>query len=92
MENIINVENARRILGDLISRVNENKQPVVITRRSKEKAILLDYDEYVRLKTLAEKAKEDRLIEALEKIQQAVAEAGIPYEAVAEAIREVRSR
>ncbi|MCL6449513.1 MAG: hypothetical protein K6U04_15480 [Armatimonadetes bacterium] len=62
----------------------------MITRRSKEKAILLDYDEYVRLKALAEKAKEDRLIEALEKIQQAVAEAGISYEAVTEAIHVVR--
>jgi len=31
------------------------------------------------------------LVEALERIQQAVAEVGIPYEAVAEAIREDRS-
>jgi len=92
MENIMNVESARRILGDLISQVNENKQPVIITRRSKEKAILLDYDEYVRLQSLVEKTKEYQLIEALERIRQAVAVEGIPCEAVDEAIREVRSR
>ncbi|GAB6274799.1 MAG: type II toxin-antitoxin system Phd/YefM family antitoxin [Peptococcaceae bacterium] len=92
MENIMNVESARRILGDLINQVNENKQPVIITRRSKGKAVLLDYNEYLRLKSLVEKTKEYQLIEALERIQQAVAMEGISCEAVDEAIREVRSR
>lgn len=92
MENIMNVESARRILGDLINQVNENKQPVIITRRSKGKAVLLDYNEYLRLRSLVEKTKEYQLIEALERIQQAVAMDGISCEAVDEAIREVRSR
>lgn len=92
MEQIMGVEDARRILGDLVSRVNKTKDPVIITRRAREKAVLLDYEAYLTLHKLAEQAKEQQVIAALERIQHAVAEEGIPYESVDEAIREVRSR
>lgn len=92
MENVLGVEEARRLLGELVYRVNQGKEPVIITRRAREKAILMGYEEYRKLQDLAVEAAANRVAQALEKIHQKVNEAGVPPAVVEEAIREVRSR
>jgi len=92
MENMLGVEEARRILGELISRVSRERETVVITRRAREKAVLMNYEEYRKLQELAAEATAKRAAEALARIRAGVAEAGIPESVVGEAVREVRSR
>lgn len=92
MENVLGVEEARRVLGELVSDVSRKKEAVIITRRAKERAVLIGYEEYRRLKEVAAEAASARVAQALARIHEAVREAGVPPSAVEEAIREVRSR
>lgn len=86
------VEEARRILGDLVGEVSRKKVAVIITRRAREKAVLIGYEEYVRLKEVAVEAASARVAQSLARIHEAVRNAGIPPSVVEEAIREARSR
>ncbi len=92
MENMLGVEEARRVLGELVSRVSRERETVVITRRAREKAVLINYEEYRKLQELAAEATAKRVAEALARIRAGVAQAGIPESVVGEAVLEVRSR
>ena len=92
MEYVVGVEEARRSLGDMVSRVSRSKETVIIARRAREKAVLMGYEEYMRLRELAAEAASDRVAESLARIRDAVKEAGVSQSVVDEAIREVRSR
>ncbi|MGE5484692.1 MAG: hypothetical protein ACM3X4_06720 [Ignavibacteriales bacterium] len=67
-------------------------ETVVIARRVREKAVLMGYDEYMRLRDLAAEAASNKVAESLARIQEAVKKAGLPPSVVEEAVREVRSR
>lgn len=60
-------------LADVIDRARRGETPTIITRRGKEEAVVLDIDEYRRLKQLEEQA-EDAWLSALAK--EAMAEGG----------------
>ena len=92
MEDVLGVEDARRKLGDLVRDASSTKKAIVITRRAKEKAVLLGYEEYKRLRDLADEASVARVSDSLLEIHTAMKDAGIPASVVAEAIRDVRSR
>lgn len=92
MLDMLGVEEARRILGELVTNVCQRKEAVVITRRSKEKAVLLDYEEYRRLRGLEKEVAARRVADALSRIRRTVQDAGIPESVIQESIDEVRSR
>lgn len=92
MENVVGVEEARRTLGRLIRRIVETGEEVVITRRAREKVVMMDYEEYKKLRELAAEASAAKVSEALVRIRTAVREAGLSAGVVDDALREVRSR
>ncbi len=92
LEYILGVEEARKNLGNLIADVARKKQPVVITRRTKEKAVLVNYEEYKKLEEMAESAAANDVSLALKRIRRSVAAEGLPIGSVEEAIREVRGK
>ena len=92
MEDVLGVEEARRALGDLVSDVSGTSKAVIITRRTREKAVLLGYEEYKKLQGMAATVASMKVAESLSRIHAAVKNAGIPSSAVEEAVREVRSR
>ncbi len=91
MEKVVAIEEARKKLGKLVLEVASSREPVIIARRNSERAVLLGYEEYERLKAQEAQAAESRFQEALDRIHSAVAKAGIKREVVEEAIRKVRS-
>ncbi|WP_344963301.1 type II toxin-antitoxin system Phd/YefM family antitoxin, partial [Streptomyces thioluteus] len=48
----------RSHLADAIDRARREDTPTVITRRGKEEAVLIDIDEYRRLRQLEERAED----------------------------------
>ncbi|MDA2923405.1 type II toxin-antitoxin system Phd/YefM family antitoxin [Acidobacteria bacterium AH-259-L09] len=90
MEKVVAVEEARRKLGKLVVEVASSRQPVIIARRNSERAVLLGYEEYERLRSHEAQMAESRFHEALERIHSAVAKTGVKPEVVKEAIRKVR--
>jgi prevent-host-death family protein len=92
MESILGVEEARRVLGALVSKVNLDRGVVVITRRAREKAVLMNYDEYTKLRELASEATGRKASDALARIRASVREAAVPESVIGEVIDEVRSR
>jgi len=92
VENVVGVEEARRTLGRLIRRIVETGEEVVITRRAREKVVMMDYEEYKKLRELAAEASAAKVSEALVRIRTAVREAGLSAGVVDDALREVRSR
>ncbi|MCX5341780.1 type II toxin-antitoxin system Phd/YefM family antitoxin [Streptomyces atratus] len=51
----------RRHLADVIDRARRDETPTIITRRGKSEAVLVDIDEYRRLKQIAEQHEEEWL-------------------------------
>lgn len=92
MEKQVPIEEARRKLGRLVVEVASSRQPVIIARRNSERAVLLGYEEYERLRSQESQIAESRFQEALSRIHSAVAKAGIKPGAVKEAIRKIRRR
>ncbi|MDA2937971.1 type II toxin-antitoxin system Phd/YefM family antitoxin [Acidobacteria bacterium AH-259-A15] len=90
MEKVVAVEEARRKLGKLVMEVASSRQPVIIARRNSERAVLLGYEEYERLRSHEAQMAESRFHQALERIHSAVAKTGVKPEVVKEAIRKVR--
>jgi len=90
MEKIVAIEEARRTLGKLVLEVASSREPVIIARRNSERAVLLGYEEYERLRSQEAQMAESRFHEALKRIHSAVAKAGVRPEVVKEAIRTVR--
>ncbi|UVT13856.1 type II toxin-antitoxin system Phd/YefM family antitoxin [Streptomyces thermocarboxydus] len=56
-------------LADVIDRARREETPTIITRRGKQEAVVIDIEEYQRLRRLAEDAEEswlNRLADAAE--------------------------
>ena len=74
--------------------LNELDRPVTVLRDSEPEAVIIDYDEYLRMKRGEEKRKDAEFFEMLDKIH--ARNAHIPEEEVEkdveEALRYVRSR
>ncbi|TDA68770.1 MAG: type II toxin-antitoxin system Phd/YefM family antitoxin [Clostridia bacterium] len=61
------MEEAKRFLGELVSNVSRGREPVTITRRATERAVLMSYEEYKKLQALAG-ATAERVAQSLAKI------------------------
>jgi len=92
VEDIYGVEQARRALGELVSDVSRNRKAVVITRRTREKAVLVGYEEYRRLVMIATDTARNQVLESLDRIHRSVCDAKLPDSEVEKAIRETRAR
>lgn len=90
MGKMVAVEEARRTLGHLVQEVTGGKGPVIITRRTSARAVLLDYEEYERLRALGEQGAARRFSEALSRIHATVARSRLSPGVVKEAVRKVR--
>jgi prevent-host-death family protein len=90
MEKIVAIEEARKQLGKLVAEVASSRQPIIIARRSSERAVLLGYEEYERLRAQESRLAESRFQEALERIHAAVGKAGLKPGVVNEAVRDAR--
>ncbi|MCX5196174.1 type II toxin-antitoxin system Phd/YefM family antitoxin [Streptomyces sp. NBC_00249] len=55
---VASMAEVRSHLADVIDRARRDGTPTVITRRGKEEAVLVDIDEYRRLRHLAEQAED----------------------------------
>lgn len=91
MEKIIGVDEARAKLGSLVKEVSNCGEPVIITRRSKDKAVLLGRDEYIKLKEMEAENARIKLRSVIKKIRDFIKEEGLSVGEVEEAIKVVRS-
>lgn len=85
---IIGVTDLQRRFKAVIDEVREQRVPYVLTRGSRPEAVILPYDEYVRLEQLDEKEvvyRFDRLLERMRERNEAIAE-----EEVADDVRRAR--
>ncbi|MGI9861192.1 type II toxin-antitoxin system Phd/YefM family antitoxin [Moorella naiadis] len=92
MEEILGVEEARRKLGRLVTKVAQNREPVIIIHKAKEKAVLLSYEEYKQLQNISAANAKQTVIQALQNIQEAVKKENLEQDVIEAAIHEVRSR
>lgn len=51
----------RKHLADVIDRAHRDETPTIITRRGKQEAVVIDIDEYRRLRELEERAEDSWL-------------------------------
>jgi len=91
MEKIIGVDEARAKLGTLVKEVSNYGKSVVITRRSKNQAVLIGRDEYIKLKEIEAQNARIKLRSVIKKIKDLIKEEGLSAEEVEEAIKIVRS-
>ncbi len=91
MEKIIGVDEARAKLGTLVKEVSNYGKSVVITRRSKDQAVLIGRDEYIKLREIEAENARIKLRDAIKKIRDFIKEEGLSAEEVEEAIKAVRS-
>lgn len=88
-QKIIGVTDLQRRFKAVIDEVREDRVPYVLTRGSRPEAVILPYDEYVRLEQLDEKEavyRFDRLLDRMRARNAAVAE-----EEVAADVRRARA-
>jgi len=88
MDRVINVEEARKKLGQLVEEADN--RPVILTRRGRA-AVLLSLERYEQLEHLANIAAGRELEAALESLHAAAAQNGVAIEVVDEAVAWARS-
>jgi len=88
-QKIIGVTDLQRRFKAIIDEVREDRVPYVLTRGSRPEAVILPYDEYVRLERLDEKEvvyRFDRLLERMRERNAAISE-----DEVADDVRRARN-
>ncbi|OPC81015.1 prevent-host-death family protein [Embleya scabrispora] len=58
----------RNHLADVLDRARRDETPTIITRRGKHEAVVLDIDEFPRLRLLAERAEDFRLNKSADEV------------------------
>ncbi|MGD8331444.1 MAG: type II toxin-antitoxin system Phd/YefM family antitoxin [Acidobacteriota bacterium] len=87
-QKIIGVTDLQRRFKAVIDEVREDRVPFVLTRGSRPEAVILPYDEYVRLERLDEKEVVYRFDRLLERMRER--NAAIPESEVADDVRQAR--
>ena len=90
MARILSVDKARPALGSLVDEVVAMKEPVIITKRAEKVAVLVSYEEFTALKTVAEGKVKTRLKNALREIRQEARKGKISSQLVDETIQATR--
>ncbi|WP_282703998.1 type II toxin-antitoxin system Phd/YefM family antitoxin [Streptomyces sp. CC219B] len=81
----------RRHLADVIDRAHRDDVPTIITRRGRQEAVVLDIDEYRRLRELAERAEDAWLNRLADDAESEGLEGSLTLEEMAAAIRDRRT-
>jgi antitoxin YefM len=92
VERIIGINEARPRLTSIIESLTLGAEPVILTVNSEPKSVLLNYEEYCRLRKIEKDCKRLALQLALEKIRSSAGKAEITEENVLEEVRFVRNR
>lgn len=90
MENIIGINDARPKLTSLIESLANGANPVILTVNSEPKSVLLNYEEYRRLREAEKECKRLALKLALEKARANARAVAITENDVLEEVRAVR--
>ncbi|GAA3489105.1 hypothetical protein GCM10018987_31880 [Streptomyces cremeus] len=77
----------RKHLADAMDRARREDTPTVITRRGKEEAVLVDIDEYRRLRRIEEQAEEDWLNQLADAAEAEGTEGSVTLEEMAARLR-----
>ncbi|MEV5410388.1 type II toxin-antitoxin system Phd/YefM family antitoxin [Thermopolyspora sp. NPDC052614] len=78
----------RSHLADVIDRARRDETPTIITRRGKQEAIVIDIDEYVRLRQIAEDAEEAWLNQLADEAESEGMEGSVSLEEMAALLRD----
>jgi prevent-host-death family protein len=81
----------RRHLADVIDRAHRDEVPTIITRRGKQEAVVIDIDEYQRLRALAERAEDAWLNRLADEAESEGIEGSVSLEEMAAALRDRHS-
>jgi prevent-host-death family protein len=77
----------RSHLADVIDRARREETPTIITRRGKREAVVIDFEEYQRLRRLAEEAEEAWLNGLADEAEAEGTEGSVPLEEMAALLR-----
>lgn len=77
----------RKHLADAIDRAHREATPTIVTRRGKQEAVLIDIDEYRRLRDLAERAEDEWLNRLADEAESEGLDGSVPLEDMAAMLR-----
>jgi prevent-host-death family protein len=84
---IASMAEVRSHLADVIDRARRDDIPTVITRRGREEAVLVDIDEYRRLRRIAERSEEAWLNQLADEAESEGTAGSVSLEEMAELLR-----
>ncbi|MFD9394278.1 type II toxin-antitoxin system Phd/YefM family antitoxin [Streptomyces sp. NPDC060000] len=84
---IESMADVRSHLADVIDRARREDTPTIITRRGKQEAVVIDIQEYQRLREIAEKAEEAWLNQLADEAESEGAEGSVSLEEMAALLR-----
>lgn len=84
---IESMADVRSHLADVIDRARREDTPTIITRRGKQEAVVIDIEEYQRLRDLAEQAEESWLNRLADEAESEGVEGSISLEEMAAQLR-----
>jgi antitoxin YefM len=91
MEKIIGINDVRLKLTSLIDSLAGGAPPVIITVNSEPKGVMINYEEYCRLREAEKECKRLALKQAVEKIRLNTGKSGLTEEDVRLEVQAVRS-
>jgi prevent-host-death family protein len=77
----------RSHLADVIDRAHREETPTIITRRGRRQAVVIDFEEYQRLRSLAERVEEAWLNHMADEAELEGTEGSIALEEMAALLR-----
>ncbi|MFD7002430.1 type II toxin-antitoxin system Phd/YefM family antitoxin [Streptomyces mirabilis] len=77
----------RKHLADVIDRAHRDETPTIITRRGKQEAVVIDIDEYQRLRELAERTEDAWLNRLADEAESEGLEGSVSLEEMAALLR-----
>ena len=86
MERTLGIEEARARLGDVAGEVADGADPVVLTKRGRALAVLVDAEQYRRYKEHTSRVARSELQRLLPQIQAEIERAGLDRRLIRDAI------
>lgn len=74
-------------LADVIDRAHRDETPTIITRRGRREAVVIDIDEYLRLRHVAEQAEDSWLNQLADEAEAEGVERAVSLEEMAALLR-----
>ena len=84
---IESMADVRSHLADVIDRARREETPTIITRRGKQEAVVIDIQEYQRLREIAESAEEAWLNQMADEAESEDVEGSVSLEEMAALLR-----